>query len=176
MVSPENVNGSSVNPYASPKAEFGTAVVSTRGHRLFPLWIWLGIAVVASWLGTPADPQSMFIALAYGLVSFCAGAILGSSLNIIVRVVPVIIVVVPVIYFVLPDGGYYAVVALCYVLACIPLGFWACRIIGSGRLRIISCFCAGYVLGTIAVPLLGTVVGAALGAILAKRSLPRADG
>ena len=164
------------NPYAPPNADLLASATRIRDRQLLPLWIWLAIAVLTSFLGTPADPISLLIALAYGLVSFCVGAMLGSSLNMIVRVLPVIFWAIPAIFLAISSGGFYFFVgAVCCGLASIMIGFWSCRRIQRGRLRILAWFCAGYILGSI-VGALGTVAGAVLGAILAKRSLPRPDG
>lgn len=170
------MNQPSANPYAPPSADASASAESSRDRQLIPLWIWLGVAVAISVLGTPADPISMLLALAYGLISFWVGAILSSPLNVIVRVIPGIIWIIPAIALaVMNVASYFMVVGLCYLVVSIVMGFWAWRRIRNRRLRIALCFSAGYVLGSVVGPL-GTVAGAVIGAILAKRSLPKPDG
>jgi hypothetical protein len=131
-----------------------------------PLWIWLGMSVVTGFFGTPADPVSVLTFLSIGLVYFWAGAILASSLNIVIRVLPAILCIVAAIPFV--GVGFHGVVLLSYCAGSMLFGFWASRSIDTGRFRIIACFSAGYVLGC--------VFGAVLGAILAKGSLREHSG
>jgi hypothetical protein len=110
--------------------------------------------------------------LAYGLISFSVGAILGSSLNTIARVIPAILWIIPAIPLALLNAGpYFIIGSFCYLVVSIAIGFWASRRIGNGRLRIILYFVVGYVLGSVVGPI-GTIAGAVLGAVLAKRSLP----
>lgn len=167
------MNQASVNPYAAPNADAASDAETPREPQLLPLWLWLAVAVVVSFLGTPADPASMVIALAYGLVSFCVGAVLGSSANLFVRVIPSVLWIIPTIALVLLTADpYFILSALCYLIVSIVFGFWASRRIKRGRLRIILGFAAGYILGLID----GgqwTVVGAVLGTLLAERSLPK---
>lgn len=170
-----SMNQTSPNPYAPPSTAHSVSAERPRGQQLFPLWIWLGVAVLASLLGTPPDPMSMIMALAYGLVSFWVGAILGSSLTASVRIIPAVLWCVPAIALTLLNSLYFfMVVWLCYLLVSIIIGFWAWRRISNGRLRIILYFSVGYVLGSV-VGALGTVAGAVLGALLAKRSLAKPD-
>jgi hypothetical protein len=120
----------------------------------------------------------MLIALAYGLVCFGVGSILGSSLHVLLRVLPLVLWVVPAIWFP-PFGGeryypFYSALSAFYALVSIGIGAWACRSIQHGRLRILSSFCGGYVLGSI-VGILGTVVGAVVATIVAKRCLRMPD-
>lgn len=170
------MNHLSANPYASPEVDATTSAERSRERQLLPLWIWLAIAVVASFLGTPADPTSLLVALANGLISFSVGVILGLPINMMIRLIPAVLWTFPAIALALVNGGsFFIIVALCYVVASIAIGFWASRRIINGRFWIILCFAAGYVLGS-AVGILGTVTGAVLGAILAKRSLPKPNG
>ena len=70
----------------------------------------------------------MLIALAYGLISFVVGAMLGSSLKMTVRILPVTVWIVPTVFLAFSSGGAYFVVGtLCYGLASTAIGFWACR-------------------------------------------------
>jgi hypothetical protein len=150
----------------------------TSKYQLLPLWIWLAMAVLTSFLGTPPDPWSMLMALAYGLLSFGIGAMLGSSLHVLLQIlllaVWVTITCLPIIW-----GGdrhiMLSFAATCYGLASIAMGIWACCCFRSGRLRILSGFCIGYAMGLIFFDPLGPIVGAVLGALLAKRFLPLAD-
>jgi MFS family permease len=167
------MNDPSTNPYGLPPA----AVVDDEAvppdiHPLIPLWGWLAIAVATSFFGTPADPVSMLIALAYGLISFCVGAALASSLHIVVRVLPLIVCATTFCLAIATDGPYRGVVAACYAAVSIGMGFWAYRGINNGRKRILSCFGAGYVVGSLLGPF-GTIAGAVLGTLLAKGSLRR---
>ncbi|MGM0488294.1 MAG: hypothetical protein ACQESR_16215 [Planctomycetota bacterium] len=169
------MNQTSTNPYDPPSAAHSVSAERPRGQQLFPLWIWLGVAVLASFFGTPPDPISMIIALAYGLISFWVGAILGSSLKMSVRIIPAVLWCIPAIALALLNSLYFfLVVWLCYLMVSIIIGFWASRRINNGRLRIILYFSAGYVLGSV-VGALGTVAGAVLGALLAKSSLAKPD-
>ena len=170
-----HMNQPSANPYAPPSVDVSQTTATTSTGELRPLWIWLGIAAVTSFFGTPADPISMLIALAFGLVCFCVGAILGSSLNLILRTLPLFLWIAPASWLALSFGGsYFAVGAAVYGLASIGIGVWACRRIQRGRLRIFSCFFAGYVLGSF-VGAIGTVAGAVIAANLARRSLRMPD-
>jgi len=67
------------------------------------------------------------------------------------------------------------VVWIGYLLISIVMGFCAWRRINRGRFRIILFFSAGYALGSLLGPQ-GTVGGAVLGGILAKKSLAINDG
>jgi hypothetical protein len=160
------------NPYSPPSAE-ASATASKRYYELVPLWIWLGIVVAISLLGTPADPISMLLAMAYGLATFLMGAVIGSSLNITIRILFAVLWVVPVVPLTFFSTGSHADVGLlCYSVAGLVFGFWTCRRIERGCFRVMVYLSVGYVLGSV-FGLLGTVAGAALGAILARRSLSR---
>jgi len=169
------MNHSQANPYAAPNAEPAASSDNPADHQMLVLWSWLGVAVAISFLATPADPVSMLIALAYGLMSFWVGAILGSSLNVFARVIPAVIWIIPAVFFALGMASYFLAVWIAYPIISIVMGFWAWRRISNGRLRVILLFSAGYVLGSLFGPL-GTVGGAVLGGILAKKSLGRNDG
>lgn len=164
------MNEPSANPYASPTAD--TSIPSSHpSTRLHPLWIWLGIAVVTSFFGTPADPISTLIALAYGLGCFCFGAILGSSIPAVLRVLPLIVWAVPAACLAMFFGHpYFIAGAIVYAAVSVAIGFWTCRSIHAGRLRLLASFCAGYVVGT-TVGILGTIGGAVVATMLARRSL-----
>jgi len=172
------MNEPSENPYASPTADCSTTVVSAGELRLLPLWVWLGFSVIGAFFGSPADPTSMLLALAYALLYFCVGAIAGSSLHSIIRALPVALSLVPLVTLAFLGAAealfaaIFTIAMLCYGLVNIAFGFWACRSLGYGRFRILSCFCAGYALGSVACGL-GTILGAVLGAVLAKRSLEK---
>ncbi len=170
------MNQSSANPYAPPNAVLSVPAGRLRKCQLLPLWIWLGIAVLTSFLAVPADLISILIALAYGLVSFWVGAILGSSLSRGARVASSLLWCILATALTLWNvPSYSVVVSLCYLMASIALGFWASHRISNGRFRIILCFSVGYLLGSV-VGVLGTIAGAALGVILAKSSLSNSDG
>lgn len=170
------MNHSQANPYAAPNAEPTASSDNPPDRQMLVLWIWLGVAVAISFLGTPADPVSMLIALAYGLISFWVGAILGSSLNMIARVISAVIWIIPAVVFALAGvASYFLTVGIGYLVISIVMGFWTWRRINNGRLRIILFFSAGYVLGSVLGPP-GTVGGAVLGGILAKKSLAKTDG
>ena len=166
---------SSLNPYAPPSADVAQPIAATSTNELIPLWIWLAIAVVTSFFATPADPISMLIALAFGLVCFCVGAVLGSSLHVVFRLLPLVLWIAPASWLAFSFGGpYFAIGAAVYGLSSVGIGVWTYRRIQHGRLRIISCFCIGYVLGSF-VGALGTAAGAVIAVILARRSLRMLD-
>ena len=77
----------SANPYSSPAAEVSIPPRVTTFGELVPLWTWLTVAVLTAVFGTPADPICMLWALAYGLLSFCVGAVVGSRWHILLRIV-----------------------------------------------------------------------------------------
>ena len=163
------------NPYAPPGFVPPSNLVPPRNADLLPLWIWLGIAVIASFVGTPADPVSMLIDLAYGLISFLVGAVLGSSLHIVLRCIPALLwcgVRLTLLQTPLATEftAYYATVHVSYMATSIAFGYWASRRLGTGRFRILLWFSIGYALGSV-VCVIGTVAGAVTGAFLARRSL-----
>ena len=170
------MNQSSANPYVSPSAEAVRSPNSIASQQLTLLWIWLAIAVVASFLGTPADPLSMFVALGYGLISFCLGAVCGLRGRIVLRGMSLILwIVIAIAYCFLYRGHFFLfVVSSLYGIISFAFGFWVCRRIQYGRLRILLSFSTGYLIGSMLGPL-GTVAGAAVGAILAKRSLKMSE-
>lgn len=160
----------SANPYAPPTADTSQPVTASS-TRLHPLWIWLAIAAATSFFGTPADPISMLIALAFGLGCFCTGAMLGSSMPMVLRVFPFIAWSVPAVWLAGSLGHpYFIAGAVFYAAASVGIGYWTCGTIRVGRVRILVSFCAGYVLGSI-FGILGTVGGAVLATMLAQRSM-----
>ncbi len=163
------------NPYAPPGFVPPSNLAPPRNADLLPIWIWLGIAVIASFVGTPADPVSLLIALAYGLISFLVGAVLGSSLHIVLRCIPALLwcgahLALRQTPLAAEFTAYYATVHVSYITSSIAFGYWASRRLGTARFRILLWFSIGYALGSV-VCVIGTVAGAVTGAFLARRSL-----
>jgi hypothetical protein len=160
----------STNPYAPPLADNATNDASRRYIELLPLWTWLFVVVLTSILGTPADPISMLIPLIFGLISFWVGAILGSKVHLIVRLLPLIPWIAVAAWFARGGFDLFTIIVQCLGVISIVMGAWSSRRIRRGRFRIIGSFSVGYVLGTIAGPL-GTAVGAVTATVLARRSV-----
>jgi hypothetical protein len=167
-----------VNPYSAPQSGQSTPGTSIE---LLPLWIWLAVAVLTAWIATPADPLSLILSLAYGLICFWAGIVLGSRINLVLRLLPLSLWCAFEIWSLVsisPDADhpgwqiFFLVVSVCYGSFSIAFGAWSFRSIQYGRLRILAIFSLGYILGTLFGPL-GTVVGAVLSTIFARRSFPR---
>ena len=162
---------SSDNPYAAPNSTESIRATEQRSNRFGPLWGWLVVAVLAGYFGTPADPVSMLIALAYGLASFCVGCVLGSLLDLRLRVLILILWLVPGAFVgVILSGVFFIGDMACFALLSIGMGFWACQALRYGRLRILAAFCVGFVIGSFA-GLIGTVFGAVTATMLANRSM-----
>ncbi len=159
----------SMNPYES------SAHVTTRPattSQLLPLWIWLGIAVGVSFFCTPADPVTVLLALAFGLICFGLGCVVSSFWHPMLRLLTLVLWGATVVWlFLSADGLYFVSGVALYSLVSLVAGVWAYRAIQHGRIRILASFCGGYVIGSFA-GILGTVAGAILGALLAKCSLP----
>jgi MFS family permease len=165
----------SANPYVSPHADKIDPDTVQSTNRLLPLWIWLAFAAVTSFFGTPADPISMLAALAYGLISFVVGAVLGSSLPVFLRVLPALLWAGLGLWLALSvSEPVYVAGHILYASVSIVIGAWTSRFIQRGRVRILAFFCTGYVLGSI-VGIVGTVAGAVVATILAIRSLQQRD-
>lgn len=139
--------------------------------RFHPLWIWLAFAIVTSVFGTPADPLSMLLASVFLLGCFCVGAIVAGSSSFVLRIISAVACSVPAAFFVsMFDHPYFVVGAGVTGAISIAMGAWACRLIHRGRLRILACFSAGYLVGSL-VGLLGTIGGAIMAAAIAQSSL-----
>lgn len=165
------------NPYAPPGFVPPSNLAPPGNADLLPLWIWLGIAIFASFVGTPADPVSMLIDLAYGLISLWVGAVLGSSLPVALRCLPALLwcgVHVALLRTPLASEFpvYFAFVHVSYLTTSVVLGYLTSRRIGTGTFRVLMWFSVGYALGSVAC-VIGTVAGAVVGAVLARRSLAR---
>lgn len=180
------INGSVTNPDNSGNQEGDIAMDrSSEQSFLLPLWIWVVMAVVISYLGMPGDPLTHLLALAYSLVSFCTGAMYASSLRRFARMLPLaawVLLMVLLACWLLSLGRvhYSAWMLLCCATVSIGMGFWACRRIKTGRLRTLSGFCAGYAAGALCGawgfgPALGTAATALLGGLLAHRTLPASN-
>jgi hypothetical protein len=168
------MNEPRVNPYAAPNSvgtvqpQFGSA------GSLGPLWIWLGFAVLMWFCVAMLNPAFMFIALVYGLISFCAGAISTSSLPLLLRMLSLMAWITYTGRLLrASDGLAYGLLWACIGLVSIGMGIWAYRKISDGRVRIFTCFCLGYILGAILLGVIGTVAGATFGALIARRWLQR---
>lgn len=157
------------NPYAPPDTAALATDSGSRDDQLRPLWIWLSSAIVLSLVGSPAELISIAMALAHGLVSFWVGVVLGSSLNVTARVVLALLLFVLAITLLIM-ASMIVIVGVCYLIVSILTGAWATRRLVRGRLRILSCFSLGYVLGSMMGPL-GTVGGAVVGTLFAKRTV-----
>ena len=165
----------SENPYEPPNtASFprNSSHAQNDSRRLRPLWIWLGVAVAVSFLGTPADPITMLIALAFGLTCFIIGCAASSVSHLFLRAL--LIIGALLVGIKLVELWKDWPVASVYAFASMGFGYWACRSIESGKLRIITAFCGGYVFGSI-LGMVGTVGGAVAGAILADCSLRKPE-
>lgn len=135
-----------------------------------PLYIWLGSAVVVFVLDTPADPISILPAMASGLATLWIGMVIGSSINLTIRILFAVIWGIPVVLLAFVSTGSYAAVGLlCHSLAGLNFGFWMCRRFERGAFRLMAYLSVGYVLGSV----LGIMGAVFLGAILAERSLSR---
>jgi len=149
-----------------------TAQVRTRPAstvELLPLWIWLGVAVAVSFFCAPADPVTELLALAFGLVCFGLGCVVGSFWHPMLRLLALVLWGAAVGWlFLSADGLYFVSGAVLYSLVSMAAGAWAFRSIEHGRSRILTSFCGGYVIGSFA-GILGTLAGAVLGALLAER-------
>jgi hypothetical protein len=168
------------NPYLAPR------INAARGslHMLRPLWIWAVVSALTSLLGAQQDPIAMILVLAFGLISFCTGTVLASTLHVAIRVLPLVSVAILTFSYTAHDT-YIATAAVCYGLLCVGMGAWACKEIRFGHLRILSSFCGGYAFGSIPIALtttIGAIWATTLGAfaataiatvaaIYAKRSL-----
>jgi MFS family permease len=183
------------NLYAPPPGENLSHPTSAPSRELHPLWIWLAIMVLTTFLGTPADPISKPLALAYGLLCFWVGYILGSRTRLILRLLPLVLCIAAAAWLTSLTVHYHIAISACYGLMSIGIGMWANRRIQRGQLRIVACFSAGYAIGSLVGPLgtvlgaavgasdtlwwvlrqcpLGTALGAVAGAVLARRSLSR---
>lgn len=159
---------------------------------LLPLWIWLAGAIFMGLVSAPYDPISVLLVLAFGLVSLSVGALLASNISGIPRLW-VLILWLPLILFsmspaIFSSTGHHLpwVVRIGWVIetasygaGSVGVGYWACRRIQFGRLRIFLWFCLGCAGGTFAgmdilgpkLGLLGTAGGTVLAALLARRSL-----
>lgn len=159
---------SSMNPYEST-AHVPPPLGTIGG--LLPLWTWLAVAAGVSFFCTPADPLSMLIALALGLLFFSLGCVVGSNWRPVLRLLPVVIWGVIVVWLSLSTNGwYFATGVAAYSLVSIVAGAWACRSIQHGRVRVLVSFCGGDVVGSFA-GIVGTVAGAIIGVLLAKHSV-----
>ncbi len=158
----------SMNPY---EACVHVATRPATTSQLLPLWLWLGIAVGVSFFCTPADPVTVLLALAFGMICFGLGCVVGSHGHPVLRLFPLVLWGAVVVWLVLSDWGtYFVSVAVLYSLVSMVAAAWAFRSIEHGRIRILTSFCGGYVIGSF-VGVLGTVAGAILGAFLAERSV-----
>lgn len=139
---------------------------------MLPLWVWLAFAILASFFGSPADPISMLLALAYGLLSFCFGTVVGSRWHILLRLLLLMLwgvvsfAFAPLLIF----GSTFVLPGVYYGALSVALGVWAWRHIRTGRLRVLVCFVVGFVIGFPIGPF-GTAAGAVVGVILARRCL-----
>jgi len=155
---------------ASIPAPASITEANLSSHQLLPLWIWLGVAVAISFVGTPADPYSMMMALVYGLISFWVGIALGAPLNTIARVTIAITWGIPALALAFVGAPSHLIaVNIGYLVLSIIFGFCVWRRIEHGRLRILLWFSAGYLLG---MPIIGVgpVLGAVVGVVLANTS------
>jgi hypothetical protein len=162
------------NPYASPTPISDSDRAGASKNHLRPLWIWLAAGTLMPFFGTPADPVSMLIAMAYGLVSFCIGCVLGSSASVWLRGLCLVLWLAPSGSIGLGFSSFFLGDMLLFGLASSAMGVWACRSLEARRLRILASFAAGFIAGSFA-GLIGTVGGAVLATLLANRSLPRSD-
>ncbi len=136
---------------------------------LRPLWVWLVIAGVASIAGTPADPYSMLVGLAYGLICFWVGIVLATEVWLVLRIVPLVLFVAAAVSLVIvAEWDFNLGVMLCYGVVSIAYGVRCYRAIRDRPLCTLTGFSLGYVLGIVAGPP-GSIFGALLGVWLARR-------
>lgn len=167
------MDSSPQNPYASPQTAAEFLPAEQQRPSLWHLWVWLILAVSVSLWGSPADPISIWLALAFGLLAFGVGAVQAASLPRVVRLVFLIAWLIAVGGLSIWGGVSATMVgAWIYGLGSIGLGWTASARLSEGRTRIVFAFCAGYVFGSILGPL-GTIAGAITGALLARGTLPR---
>jgi hypothetical protein len=111
----------------------------------------------------------MLLALAYGLLCFWVGIVLGSRIHIVLRFLPLALFIAGAMWAVaVANWDFHLAVLLGYGVVSIASGAWAFRTIQRGRLRILAGFSTGYALGTIA-GAEGTILGAVLGTWLVQR-------
>ena len=157
----------STNPYAPPTAD-SLPPPGVDFTDLRPLWIWLAISAAIALLGTPADPISQLVALAYGLAFFCGGSILASRLPIVIRVVPLLLWLAPAGWLASSFGHVNVIIgAMIYALVSIVMGHRAHRSIHYRRGQILGAFYCGYVVGSLA-GILGTIGGAVLMTLITR--------
>ncbi len=136
---------------------------------LWPLWIWLVIAAVTSVLGTPADPYSMLVALAYGLVCFWVGVVLATGSWLVLRIVPLVLFVAAALWVAtVAEWDLHLGVIFLYGVVSIACGVWCYLTIHDRPLCTLTGFSLGYGLGIIAGPP-GSILSASLGVWLARR-------
>lgn len=168
------MDSSPPNPYASPQTTAEPLSAKQQRPSLWLLWVWVILAVSASLIVSPADPISIWLALAFGLLAFGVGAVQAASLPRAVRLVPLIAWLIGAGALTTIWGGMGGTMVGIgiYGLGSIGLGWCASARLSEGRTRIVLAFCAGYVFGSILGPL-GTIAGAITGALLARGTLPR---
>jgi len=155
----------SCNQCATPDSNRDAA---ENAVRFWPLWVWLVIALVTSWFGTPADPYSMLVALAYGLVCFWVGVVLAAGRCLVLRIMPLVLFVAAAVSLLIAAGWDFNLgVMLCYGVVSIVCGAWGYRVIHDRPLRILPGFSVGFALGRVAAPP-GPVLSALLGIWLAR--------
>ena len=173
------------NPFAPPRSDPNARLhlgeqeetLPPREQSLLPLWSWLTVSALTPFLAVPADPVSILITMEYGLASFCAGAVHGSSLSVGLRGGALggwLLFTTTWVFQNRFHLSYLVLGVVAYGAFSVGMGKWASREIKIGRCRIISCFCVGYALG-ILLGAFGAIGGAGLGAVLARLSLRASD-
>lgn len=138
-----------MNPYKSPKTESPKCQGVDDEVRVapVPLLIWSILTIVVSFIGTPADPFSVYIFLILGIIGFGCGSYLtkfqgGTVLELSLGSVILIVAA----GLMLGAYGRHVLTLVGYVILCIWLGRHVYGRMQRGRLRLMLSFCGGYVL------------------------------
>lgn len=157
------------NPFASPETLQSRKPPSSVYRDLIPLWIWLGVSVVGSIAITPADPISMLMILLPSVISLWVGLALVTTTSRVIQVALFILIIAPIAWLAMPIVMFYPWGGPCYVGLNVSLGTYAAWCLGNRRLKVISYFTIGFLLGSIMM-CFGTITGAVLATLLAVRT------
>lgn len=160
---------SSQNPFASPITPQAKKPQIDRYRELIPLWIWLGITVVGSIAITPSDPISMLLVLLPSVASLWVGLGLVTTNSRVVQAVLIFLIIIPIAWLAMHIAIFYPWGGPLYVGVNFSLGTFAAWRLGNRRLKVISYFTVGFVIGS---PMMcfGTIAGAIVATLLAVRT------
>ena len=156
------------NPFASPAMGQTEHPQSSVYHELIPLWVWLGVAVVASVVFTPSDPISMLFILLPSLILLWVGLGLVTAKSRIVQVPLLLLVIAPLILLAMYVGIFNTWTAAWYVAINTSLATFAAWRLGDRRWKVITYFTIGYLLGSLLLAT-GTIAGAIVATLMAVR-------